>query len=465
MSDCTPTQLRFPPIAGFTVRGDFDGGAMSSDFGPMLLRGIDRQIGLVNRLTSAIHDRRHPSYIDHDLSDLLAQRIFQVGCGYEDGNDANPLRHDPIFKMAVERKPLDPDEDLASAPTISRLENSMTTRDIYRIAVAFVEQFISSYSSDPEIIVLDMDHTEDRTHGQQEFSFFNKYYGSHCYLPLFVFEGLSGKFIAAILRPGKRPTGAENAMIIKRIVKLLRQHWSETHIVLRGDGHFSNVELMQIALDDPHTDFIFGLTGNQVLKRLSTPLLEETRRLHETRIHNTALHNESPPDSTRTYHDVNYTAGSWPQSFRTILKAEVMSLGENPRFIVTSLQEATPEILYKELYCARGQDENFIKIMKNDLSSDRTSSSGFLANHLRMFFSCAAYVLHHALRTELLQNTKLENAQPATVIAKLFKVAVRIVQYKDRIKLQLPSSCTVKSIVHQLTEVLYLAKPPPCNVR
>ena len=165
MPESTPEQLRFPPISGFSIRGDFQGGALSSDFGPMLLRGVDQQIGLIERLAEAIADRRHPSYIDHPLPDLLAQRIFQVACGYEDGNDANSLRHDPVFKLAVERKPLDADANLASAPTFSRLENAATPQNIYRIAQAFVDQFIQSYSEPPQVIVLDMDHSEDPTHG------------------------------------------------------------------------------------------------------------------------------------------------------------------------------------------------------------------------------------------------------------------------------------------------------------
>ena len=175
----------------------------------------------------------------------MAQRIFQVACGYEDGNDANALRADPLFKLGVDRQPLNPDTDLASAPTFSRPENAATTRDIYRLAKAFVEHFVASYPTPPELIVLDLDHSEDPTHGQQEFAFYNHHYRSYCYLPLFIFEGLSGKFITAALRPGKRPKGVENAMILKRVLKLLRQVWPETHIILRGDGHFANPELMQ----------------------------------------------------------------------------------------------------------------------------------------------------------------------------------------------------------------------------
>lgn len=463
MSKSTQEPLRFLPVDGLSVRGDFDGGALSSDFGPMILRGLDRQIGLTERLACAFNDQRHPSYITHKLQALFAQRTYQIACAYEDGNDANTLRGDPVFKLGLDHRPLDTDNHLASAPTFSRLENAASTKDIYRIAQAFVEQFIASYAKAPKLIVLDMDHSEDSTYGQQELSFYNHHYRGYCYLPLFLFEGLSGKFITAALRPGKRPKGAENAMILKRVLKRLRTAWPNTHIVMRGDGHFSNPELMQLALDDPYTDFIFGLTGNRVLSTLGAPFIEANRRCHEVRCENARKAGSAVPHSTRTYHEVDYSAGSWPRSWRVILKAEVMSLGSNPRFVVTSLEQPTPELLYRELYCARGQDENFIKMVKNDLASDRTSDQGFLANHMRLFFSCAAYVLHHALRTEVLVDTELAQAQPSTVILKLFKLAVRVVQYKDRVKLQLPTHCPVKSLLHRVTELLFQARPPLIN--
>jgi hypothetical protein len=172
------------------------------------------------------------------------------------------------------------------------------------------------------------------------------------------------------------------------------------------------------------------------------------------------VHNQAAPAATRTYHDLDYRAKTWPKPFRVVLKAEVIALGENPRFVVTSLDLPSPESLYRDLYCARGQDENWIKMIKNDLASDRTSDHRFLANHLRLFFSCAAYVLHQALRTELLMHTELAQAQPATVILKLFKIAVRVVQYKDRIKLHLPSSCPVKDLLRRITEILFQVREP-----
>jgi hypothetical protein len=459
----TQETLCFPPVEGLTVRGHFDGGALSSDLGPLLLRGIDRQIGLTSRLAEAFKDRRHPAYITHSLRALFAQRIYQVACAYEDANDANALRTDPLFKLGLEHKPLDADHDLASAPTFSRLENAATPRDLFRLAQTFVDQFIAGYAKPPQVIVLDLDHSADLTHGQQEDAFYNPHYGGYCYLPLLIFEGLSGRLVTAALRPGKRPTGAENAAIVKRVLKRLRAAWPATHIILRGDSHFANPELMQLALDTPHTDILFGLAGNRVLSPLAEPFLREARTLHEARCAYARLNRQPEPIATRTYHAVDYAAKTWPKAFRVVLKAEVMALGDNPRFVVTSLDLPTPESLYRDLYCARGQDENWIKMLKNDLASDRTSDRGFLANHLRLFFACAAYVLHQALRTEVLAHTELAKAQPATVILKLFKIAVRVVQYKDRVKLHLPSRCPVKSLLFTVCGILFQTPEPVFN--
>lgn len=461
MSKSTPEQLRFPPIAGLTVRGAFDGGALSSDFGALVLRGVDRQIGLTERLAAAFTDRRHAGYVDHRLPALFAQRVYQIACAYEDGNDANALRTDAIFQLAVGRRPLAPGAELASAATFSRLENAATPRDLYRIAAAFVDQFIASYAKPPAGIVLDMDHTDDATHGQRELALYNHHYRHHCYLPLLVFEGLSGRFITAALRPGKRPTGAENAAIIARILRRLRAVWPDTHIVLRGDGHFANPELMALTFEDTHTDFVFGLTGNAVLTRLAAPHLAATRALHARRCADAERTAGRQPARTRTYHELDYAAGSWARPARVVLKAEVMALGDNPRYVVTSLALPNPEALYRDLYCARGQDENFIKRMKNDLACDRTSSPRFLANQMRLFFAAAAYVLHQRLCAEVLVHTELARAQPATVITKLFKIAVRVVAYQDRVKLHLPSACPMQALLQRITEILYHCRPPP----
>src|SRR6476660_10496327 len=275
MLHSSPKQLCFPPVAGQTLRADFDGGALSSDFGPLLLRGVDRQIGLTERLAAAVHDKRHPSYIDHPLRDLFAQRIYQIASGYADGNDANSLRHDPMFKLSVERVPLDPGQHLASAPTFSRLEHSVTRTDLYRLTQAFVDHFIASYPEPPSAIVLDLDHSEDPTHGQQEFAFYNHYYKNHCYLPLFIFEGTSHALVTAYLRPGTRPTGAENAMILTRLLSYLRHHWPHTHILVRGDSHFATPEVIDVVAHRRYTDFVLGLAGNAVLLRQAAPVIHE----------------------------------------------------------------------------------------------------------------------------------------------------------------------------------------------
>jgi Transposase DDE domain group 1 len=463
MSYSSPLQLCFPPVGGQTVRADFAGGALSSDFGALLLRGIDRQIGLTKRLTAAIHDKRHQSYIDHPLRDLLAQRIYQIASGYADGNDANSLRRDPMFKLGVDRLPLEPEHDLASAPTLSRLEHSVDRTDLYRLTQAFVDHFIASYPEPPAAIVLDLDHSDDPTYGPQEFAFYNHYYQNYCYLPLFVFEGTSHALVTACLRPGTRPPGAENAMILVRLLSYLRRHWPHTHILVRGDSHFATPEVIDVITSYRWTDFVFGLAGNAVLLRHAEPVMQEARRLHQQCTALAQAHRTRPPASSRLYAEFPYAAASWAQPWRVILKAEVMAAGDNPRFVVTSLADPPPQMLYEDLYCARGNCENDIKAVKCDLHSDRTSATTFLANSLRLLLSCAAYVLHHALRAHTLQHTALAHAQPSTLILTLFKVATQIKQYKDRVLLHLPSSCPVKALLHRVTALLSVVPLPAEN--
>jgi hypothetical protein len=463
MLSSNPEQLCFPPVAGQTVRADFEGGALSSDFGALLLRGIDRQIGLTERLAAAIHDKRHQSYIDHPLRGLFAQRIYQIASGYADGNDANSLRRDPLFKLGLERRPLEAAQDLASAPTFSRLEHSVDRKDLYRLTQAFVDHFIASYAEPPAAIVLDLDHSDDPTHGQQEFAFYNHHYQSYCYLPLFIFEGTSHALVTACLRPGMRPTGAENAMILSRLLSYLRHHWPRTHILVRGDSHFATPELLEVIAHRRWTDFVFGLAGNAVLLRQAAPILQEVRALHQQRTALARLHGERPPASSRLYEEFCYAAASWSQAWRVILKAEVMAAGDNPRFVVTSLEAPTPSQVYEDLYCARGNCENDIKAVKNDLHSDRTSATSFLANAMRLLLACAAYILHHALRTHTLAHTALATAQPSTVILTLFKVATQVKQYKDRILLHLPTSCPVKALLHRVTTLLSAVPVPALN--
>jgi hypothetical protein len=383
----TSEQLRFASIPAHSIRADFTGGGLSSDLGPVLLRGLDLQIGLTRRLAAALPDRRHQSYIAHSYHDILTQRIYQIGCGYEDGNDANSLRHDPMFKLGAARLPFDEGAALASGATISRFEHAACRQDIYRISKALVEQFIAGFASPPQSLILDLDHSEDACYGQQPLAFYNHHYGSTCYLPLMIFDGQSGALVAAVLRPGKRPLGDENAMIMRRVLKLIRHHFPDTPILVRGDGHFSGPELMGLIDSMSNVDFIFGFSCNVKLLAMAEP---------------------------------------------TRLRA---------------------------IDCARGQAENYIKHLKDDLAADRTSCTSFLANCMRLVLHAAAYVLHQQLRSHALQHTALSQAQPSTVIAKLFKIAVQVRQHKNKIVLHLPSACPVKHLLQTLTERLCLPTP------
>jgi hypothetical protein len=251
-------------------------------------------------------------------------------------------------------------------------------------------------------------------------------------------------------------------MILVRLLSYLRRHWPHTHILVRGDSHFATPEVIDVITSYRWTDFVFGLGGNAVLLRQALPTIEAVRHLHQQRVALARAHGQAPPASSRLYDEFSYAAGSWAQAWRVVLKAEVMSAGDNPRFVVTSLDAPPPAMLYEDLYCARGNCENDIKAVKIDLRSDRTSATTFLANALRLLLACAAYVLHHALRTSTLQQTALAQAQPSTIILTLFKIAAQVKQYKDRILLHLPSACPVKALLHRVTALLS-AVPFPVN--
>ena len=298
-------------------------------------------------MCAAIDDTRHPGYIRHTLHDILKQRIYQIASGYEDGNDCNSLRHDPVFRLCVGAKPFDTDEAegadgaLASGSTISRFEHAVRAKDIYRLSESLVDQFIAGYATPPEALVLDIDHSEDAAYVQQPLAFYNHHYQSTCYLPLMVFEGLSGALVAAVLRPGKRPTGAENAMILKRVLRRIREHFPHTHILVRGDGHFSTPELMAMIDAMEYTDFIFGLPSNAVINRLAEPAMQRACALWAE-----VQTQDVVPDAVRLYEEFRYAAASWHKPLRVVQKAEVMGLGENPRFVLTSLEAPEPIRVY-----------------------------------------------------------------------------------------------------------------------
>jgi hypothetical protein len=272
---------------------------LSSDFGALVLRGIDRQIGFTARLAAAVRDKRPPSSTEHSLRDVFAQRISQLASGDADGNDAKSLRHDPMVTLRVERGPLDPTQDLASAPTCSRLEHRVTRTDRSRLPQAFVAHCIASSPEPPAAIVLDLDPSEDPTHGQQALTFSHHHSQSHGALPLCMFEGPSHALVTACLRPGKRPPGAENARVLVRLLAHLRRHWPFTHLLVRGDSHFGTPEVLEVIAHRRRTDFVFGLAGHPVLLRQAAPGRQEARDLFQQRTALAQAYGEQPPPRSR----------------------------------------------------------------------------------------------------------------------------------------------------------------------
>ena len=447
--------LNFAPISGQRVEAKFDGGNVTSDAGVLFLRAVEKGIGLIHRFSEAIHDRRDPRYVDHSLEDLLRQRVFQITQGYEDANDCNDLRGDPAFKVGCERAPLS-GNDLASQPTMSRLENRVSRSDLYRMAQALADGFIASYKTPPEALILDIDDTDDPTHGAQQGSLFNAYYGERCFMPLHIYEGQSGKLITTILRPGVRPTGEEIALILKRVVAYLRQAWPSVALFLRGDSHFSAPEVHAFC-DAEKVAFVLGQGSNAVLQRKAAELLAQAQTLHrEAQAEKPA---GTPDETVRLFTSFFYQADTWENPQRVICKVEVSDQGDNLRFVVTSLQSSQPSFIYKKIYCARGRMENYIKDHKTFLLSDRTSCQSWEANQFRLFLHSAAYVLLQTLEEIGLAHTHWEQVQFNTLQRRLLKVGARVDELKTKITFHLPTSFPLKEIFRKTLLQLHTAYP------
>ena len=261
------TPLPLAPVGGKAVALDFTGGRLSSDAGVVLLKDIDDQLGLTHDLAMVLKDPRDPRRVAFTVEDLLKQRVYQIVAGYEDANDANTLRDDPIFKLMLDRLP-ETGDSLASQPTLSRFENRVSRTELYRMARVLLDHFIASYAKPPQVIVLDVDDTEDRVHGQQEQARYDGYYGGYCFMPLHLYEGLSGRLMTTILK-AKRFTGTQMLAVLKRLVKRLRQAWPHTLLIFRGDSHFAYPEVMQWIEDQPDLSYVTGLTSNAILQDLS----------------------------------------------------------------------------------------------------------------------------------------------------------------------------------------------------
>lgn len=427
-----PAPVSLLDVENKAVKLEFSGAEISSDGGLLFLREVENQIGLIHAFAEIIKDTRDPRYVKHAITELLLQRIGQIACGYEDANDSDELRNDPIFKMFAGRKP-ESDAALASQPTHSRLENAISRKTLYKLAYLFVEQFIGSYEKPPKVIVLDVDDTDDYVHGHQQLALFNGYFDHHCFMPLHIYEGLSGKLITTILRPGKRATGKGYLAILKRLIKRLKAAWPNTVIVLRTDSHFACPEIMHWCSERSHVHFVQGLAANARLKALAKAVVERAKARYQ-----------ATGEPVRLFHSIRYKAQSWQHYFRVIIKVEYTKLGENVRFIVTDLERAGAKILYQQVYCHRAKAELCIKEHKLHLKSDRTSCHRFLANQFRLFLHSAAYVLLHAFRANMLKHTQWARATFKTIQLRLIKIAARVYELKTRIKVELPQATPVK---------------------
>ena len=426
--------MLFKAISHKKVVADFNGGDVSSDAGLLFIREIEKKTGIIDRITRVLHDPRHPGYVKHDLHNLLRQRAYQIVAGYEDANDSDQLRHDPVLKIVCDQL----DAPLASQPTISRFENTFSAKDLYRISEAFVDTFIASYKKAPKAIILDLDDTPDPTHGHQQLSFFNGYHNSYCFMPLHIYEGKSGKLITTILRTGKRPSGKEIVMILKRIVRKIRLTWPKVGIVIRGDSHYGCPEVFDFC-DEYNLKYVLGLTGHPPMSLRVQKLTERAKELY--------LEKGQP---VKLFTEFVYQAGTWTSPQRIICKVEYNDKGSNIRFILTNLVNSKIRMIYDTIYCGRGSMELMIKEHKNHLRSDKTSCHSFKANQFRLFLHSIAYVLLHTFREKCLKNTQFAKAQFDTIRLKIIKLGVRVITLSTKIKIHLPSSCPYQEDLYRI---------------
>jgi hypothetical protein len=446
MDDDNLLPFALPAVCRKKVTMAFDGGRLSSDGGVLLLREVERRLGVAAALARCLVDRRDRRRIDHEIVEMLRLRMFLIAAGYEDADDCDSLRTDPVFKMAVGRLPESGDA-LCSQPTMSRLENAPSTLEIARMMAAMVDLFCASWARPPQAITLDIDDTLDRVHGHQQLSLFNAHYDERCFLPIHIYEAGSGKPVAVILRPGKTPGGAEVRAIVKHVTRRLRRHWPATHICWRGDSHYARPEAMDWC-DENGVDYVFGLAGNDVLHAAVRAAADDlcVRRA------------EAGEEKRRSWAEFRYAAQSWAKPRRVVARLEASTCGFDARYVVTTLADPA-EPLYETVYCARGQAENFIKLHKTQLASDRTSCRSPRANQFRLILHTAAYWLLLTLRAAAPRHSSWKTAEFATLRLRLLKIATRVVESAARIRVWLPTSCPDAAIFRLLAGRFAVAGP------
>jgi len=437
MEEDTLLPFAFPAVARKKVSAAFDGGMLSSDAGVLLLRNVEKQFGIAQRLSACLKDKRDPDFIKHTVEEMLRLRMFAIAAGYEDGNDVDRLRYDPVFKMAVGRPP-ESGDPLCSQPTLSRLENAPSRTELGRMMLAMVDQFCSSYRRAPKSIILDVDDTFDAVHGNQQLSLFNAHYDERCFLPIHIYEGGSGKPVAMILREGKTPSGKEVRTILKHVIKRIRGHWPKVDILVRGDSHYGRHEAMEWC-EQQGVDYVFGFGTNATLAGI---VRDDADALCVERA-------TSGAEKVRSFRKFRYGAQSWTCERRFAARLEATEKGLDIRYIVTSLKGSAKH-LYETVYCGRGEMENFIKLHKAQLASDRTSCRDPRANQFRLILHTAAYWLMLAVRKAMPKRSPLYRTEFATLRLHLIKIAARVVEGAARIRISLPSACPNAALFRHL---------------
>ena len=414
---------------------DFSAPNLSSLGGLTLVREYEKSSStIIDRIESCIKDPRFEPMVIHSQTEMLRQRTYQIIAGFEDADDCDRLCHDGIMKMCAGRL-ASGEIDLASQPTMTRLENRLSHKELFDIGECFVDDFIASYDYEPDSIIIDADDTNADTYGTQQLTLFNSYYGEYCYMPLLLFEGRSGKLILPILRPGRGNKSINIAGLLKRLIEKLRKHWKHTAIIVRGDSHFCSHDFMDWATDrQDGIHFITGLAGNVKLQKKSRRWLEDA----------TATFDATGED-VRIFHSFMYKAQSWKHQQRVVVKIEVNKLGTNVRYIVTDFKKQRSGFLYSECYCDRGRMELMIAELKNGLKADRMSCNKFSANQFRLYLHCAAYVILHAFQKDMLTGTELENSTITTMREKLLLNAVSIDEKKTCVRLRYSQKAPIMS--------------------
>ena len=468
-TECNASYLDFPMLGSRVVLADFDGGDISSDGGALLLRETERLTGVIRQFAACFTDHRNPDLTEHTVEELIAQRVYALALGYEDLNDHDDLRTDPLLATVVgkadptgktRQRKRDRGKALAGKSTLNRLELSPTgadantrykkipcrTRDVERL---FVTLFLQAHSRPPERIVLDLDATDDPIHGHQLGRFFHGYYKNFCYLPLYIFCG--DHLLCARLRPADIDAAAGSVKQLQRIVAQVREAWPGVKIVIRGDSGFCREPIMAWC-EGNGVDYVLGLAQNTRLKAMIAAEQEQAR-----------VEFERTKEAARVFTDLQYrTLDSWSRERRVVAKAEHLAKGANPRFVVTSLtadgRAAKP--LYEEDYCGRGEMENRIKEQQLHLFADRTSVQTMRGNQVRLFFSSIAYVLLEALRRLGLAGTELACAQCQTIRLKLLKIGALVRVTVRKVWVSLASSCPYALLFRRVHERLSGLSPP-----